>query len=173
MKILLLSLLAMLTACVGVPTYNAKAYKNSPVIFENDKGLAVLEADQTITPYVYYVDQKPTQAEIQDWYVYNFRTQVIDEKEAKALNVLGVALAADIVTSQLGFSRGCVEKNVLAKGMGPAGMAAYSLGNWALYGIAAKSSTIYQSTLKHDTRKIYAGAAFKGALAVKNLATKC
>jgi len=163
----------MLTACVGVPTFNAKAYKDSPVIFENDKGLAILEADQTITPYVYYVDKKPTQAEIQDWYIYNFKTQVIDEKEAKALNVLGVALAADIVTSQIGFSRGCVEKNVLAKGIGPAGMTAYSLGNWALYGIAAKSSTIYQSTLKRDTRKIYGAAAFKGYFAIKNTLTKC
>ena len=43
MKLLLIIALALLTSCASLNTYNAKAYKDSPVIFENDKGLAVVE----------------------------------------------------------------------------------------------------------------------------------
>lgn len=172
MKTIFIALLAlMLTACASLNTYNAKAYKpnktGDSVIFENDKGLAVLQQNGALTPYAYQGTNPD------DWYQYNFKTQGVDEREAKALKFLGVALAGDIVSSQIGLSRGCIEKNILAKGIGPAGMTAYSLGNFGLYYIGAYSSTVYQSTLKHDTRHIYGGAAFKGALTVKNLMTKC
>ena len=166
MKLLLILALALLTSCASLNTYNAKAYKDSPVIFENDKGLAVVE-DGLIVPYAY----EGTNPD--EWYQYNFKTQGVDEKEAKALRWMAAGLAGDVVSSQIGFNRGCIEKNVLAKGIGPAGMTLYSLGNFGLFWIAADSSTIYQATLKHDTRKIYAGAIFKGALTAKNLITKC
>lgn len=171
MKIFLILALMLLTSCASLNTYNAKAWKpnktGDSVIFENDKGVAVLEQSGVLTPYAY----EGTNPD--EWYQYNFNTQGVDEREAKALRFLGAGLAGDIISSQVGFKRGCVEKNILAKGIGPAGMAAYSLGNFGLYYIGAYSSTVYQSTLKHDTRHIYAGAAFKGALTVKNLLVKC
>ena len=166
MKAILIVALILLTSCASLNTYNAKSYKDSPVIFENDKGLAVVE-DGLIVPYTYQGTNPD------EWYQYNFRTQGVDEKEAKALRWMAAGLAGDVVSSQIGFNRGCIEKNVLAKGIGPAGMTLYSLGNFGLFWIAADSSTIYQATLKHDTRKIYAGAIFKGALTAKNLITKC
>ena len=171
MKAILIVALMLLTSCASLNTYNAKAYKpnktGDSVIFENDKGLAVLQADGWLVPYA-YEGTDPA-----EWYTYNFKTQGVDEKEAKALRWMAAGLAGDVVSSQIGFNRGCIEKNVLAKGIGPAGMTLYSLGNFGLFWIAADSSTIYQATLKHDTRKIYAGAIFKGALTAKNLVTKC
>lgn len=171
MKTLLIFALVLLTSCASLDTNNAKAWKpnatGDSVIFENDKGLAVQQADGWVIPYAYQGTDPD------EWYQYNFKTQGIDEREAKALKTLGVALAGDIVSSQIGLNRGCVEKNVLAQGIGPAGMAVFSLGQYGLYHIGAHSSTIYQSTLKKDTRHIYGGAAFKGALTVKNLLVKC
>jgi hypothetical protein len=171
MKAILIVALMLLTSCASLNTYNAKAWKpnktGDSVIFENDQGLAVLQSDGWLVPYTYQGTNPD------DWYRYNFKTQGVDEREAKALKWLGVSLAGDVITSQIGFSRGCVEKNVLAKGIGPVGMAAYSLGNFGLFYITSYSSSIYQSTLKHDTRVLYAGAAFKGYFALKNTLTKC
>lgn len=172
MKIIIALSLMLLTACTGVPTYNARTYsKQSAVIFETDQGLVVQEDDGTHTPYMFYTDVRPTQEEIAAFYAYNFKTDVIDENEAKALNTLGIAMAGDIITSQIGFNKGCVEKNILAKAAGPYGMAAYSTINWGIFAAAAKGSTIYEATKKKDSRKIYAGAAFKGYYILKNIRT--
>ena len=171
MKTLLILALTLLTSCASLNTYNAKAWKpnatGESVIFENDKGLAVQQADGWVIPYT-YAGTNPD-----EWYKYNFKTEGVDEREAKALKVLGITLAGDIVSSQIGLNRGCVEKSALFKAAGWQGMTLFSLGQYGLYHIGAHSSTIYQSTLKKDTRHIYGGAAFKGALTVKNLLVKC
>ncbi len=171
MKFLIALCLLLLTSCATLDTHNAKAWKpnatGESVIFENDKGLAVQQADGWVIPYTY------AGTDPDEWYKYNFKTNGVDEREAKALKTLGIALAGDVITSHIGLNRGCVESNQLFRAAGPWGMAAFSLGQYGIYHIGAHSSSIYQSTLKKDTRHIYGGAAFKGALTVKNLLVKC
>lgn len=169
MKAILILALILLTSCASLDTHNAKAWKpnktGDSVIFENDQGLAVLQSDGWLVPYTYQGTNPD------DWYRYNFKTQGVDEREAKALKWLGVSLAGDVISSQIGINRGCTEANQLFRAAGPWGMTAYSLGNFGLFYITSYSSSIYQSTLKHDTRVLYAGAAFKGYYTLKNIKT--
>jgi hypothetical protein len=157
----------LLSSCATLDTHNARVYKDSPVIFENDLGLAVREEDNTITPYTYNGTNPD------EWYQYNFRTPGVDEKEAKQLRFLAVGLVGDIASTRLKLSQGCVEKNVLAKALPPAAMVGVSAINFGLYYFPAKGSTIYEATKHHDSKYIAAGAIFKNGLTVKNLLTKC
>lgn len=166
MKILLILALALLTSCASLNTYNAKAYKDSPVIFENDKGLAVIE-DGLIVPYAY----EGTNPD--EWYQYNFKTQGIDEREAKSLRFTAIGYALDPITTAIKLGQGCVEANALAKNLSPAQMLLFKGGAFGVLYLANYQSTIYQSTLKKDTRKNYMFGAANYGLSLKNLLVKC
>lgn len=156
----------LLSSCATLDTHNAKVYKDSPVIFENDKGLAVVE-DGLIVPYAY------ERTDPDEWYKYNFKTAGVDEKEAKQLRFLAVGLVGDIASTQFKRGQGCIEKNVLAKALPPGAMVAVSTINFGLYYFPAKGSTVYEATKNHESKYIAAGAIFKNGLTVKNLLTKC
>lgn len=177
-KFLLVALVALLSACQGVPVYNAKAYKDDKtqpqaVIFENDKGIAVREADGSITPYVYYSGVAPGPGVADKWFNDNFVVKVIDEREAKALNTLMLGGTLDIATSKFKFKQGCIEGNQLFKSQNLVAMVGVKFAFIGLEGYLAKQSTVYQSTLRNEPKYIYGSAVPQYLVAAKNLLVKC
>ena len=162
-----LLLITLLSSCATLDTHNAKVYKDSPVIFENDLGLAVREEDNTITPYTY------DGTDPDEWYKYNFKTQGVDEREAKVLKWTAVGYALDPITTAVKLKQGCVEGNALGQNLSTGQMFIVKGFAFGLVYLANYQSTIYQSTLKHDTRKTAAFGAVNYGLSVKNLLTKC
>lgn len=177
--VLLLTAIVFLTGCfhgVKIPP-EAVAYKTGPIAYEDNIGVIVRNEDGTFSVVVFANDgYSPTTTETQRFFQSVMRDHVIDDREAKAINKLIAGAAGDIITSQIGFTQGCVEKNPLFQSQKIGPMILFkSVGvGLAIYG--AKQSTRYESMVNYDSRYINVLAASQWYLTGKNaytIATGC
>lgn len=175
-KLILLSLLlTIITGCLqGVAIRpEAVAYKTGPIAYEDDIGVIVRNDDGTYGMVVFPTPENPnpTSMQQQKFFQAIMRDHVIDEGEAKALNKLLIGAAGDIITTQIGLRKGCVESNPIFRNgkIMPMIVAKSWAVGIAVYG--AKQSTIYESMVNHDKRYINVLAGTQWYLTAKNTYT--
>lgn len=151
----------------------AVAHKTGPVAYEDAMGVIVRNDDGTHSVVVFAKAGMPlpSSEETQRYYQSIMRDHVIDEREARALNLLYRGAVGDLATSQLGFNMGCVEKNPLFKSQNMGLMIVAKAWPLIITTYGAKQSTIYESMVNHDNRYINVLAASQWYLTGKNLYT--
>lgn len=174
MKFLLLSLLLLVGCMKGVEIRpEAVAHKTGPVAYEDSIGVIVRNPDGTYSVAVFAKAGMPlpTSEQTQLFYQAIMLDHVIDEREARGLNLLYYGAFGDLASSKLGFNKGCVESNPIFKSQNIAHMVIAKAWPLAIATYAAKQSTVYESMVNHDSRYLNVLAGSQWLLTGKNLYT--